>query len=614
MIAARSARTGQGGATLLEVLLVVAISALLIGPVSAWMLLVLREQPNQRDAMIGTATADLLRAEFPEDVSVAGAADDYQGAQAAGGRWDTWRQECAGAASSTGRPLAVLVSQAVEPVKVQYRVVTESGSGVGALWRVECEADTGVLISEKEVIDDVVDDPARTTVVCSSPTLANGNPDAPCRQIRLLVERDRGRPIELSATRRTDARSLEVDTQGNFLPAAKIRVIEQQWLGGGSQATRVTLSGADSSDPDGAPDGSDLTFRWEVPTGPEGSGAPVDNSRTGVTTQVDLPSAGDYWFRLTVTDARGASNTTYRRVAVANRNPVISLAVTPLTARAEVDTVNLDASGSTDPDGSIAAWSWALSSSDDPAQRATFSTPTVAFTLPTWSIGGLVIELTVTDNSGATAIATSFVEVLDPLAPPPDLDPGPGPGPDLDPEPVPGAPVASVQVTNGGGTSVTLDASGSQGSIVTWAWTLGLLAGTADGPVVTITYPGPGTYTARLSLTDDQGRVGRWTGQVVVPGVTPAPSNLRTVGNLLAWDPVPGARRYLVDVESVANGCARSLLNQVVSASESPSRPLGAALCTGLAASSRARVGTEGVAGGPISWSSWLDVTAAVSG
>lgn len=157
-------RAGQAGATLLEVLLVVAVSALLIGPVSAWMLLVLREQPNQRDAMVGTATADILRAYFPDDVAVAGAADDYDGAQATGGRWDTWRQECAGASTPSGRPLVVLVSQGVQPIKVQYTVVTEAGSGRGVLWRTECEADTGVLVEEQELLDDVVDDPTRTSV------------------------------------------------------------------------------------------------------------------------------------------------------------------------------------------------------------------------------------------------------------------------------------------------------------------------------------------------------------------------------------------------------------------------------------------------------------------
>jgi hypothetical protein len=397
-----------------------------------------------------------------------------------------------------------------------------------------------------------------------------------------------------------------VDTDGNFLPVAKIQVTAQEWMGPGSQATRVALSAAGSSDPDGASDGSDLTYRWELPTGPEGSGAPADSTRNGVSTEVVLPSAGDYWVRLTVTDAKGASNTTYRRITVANRNPVIALDVSPLSARALVDTVSLNASATTDPDGVVVGWSWVLSSATDPDQRRTFDTPSFSFPLPLWSVGGLVVELTVTDNSGATAVATSYVDVLDPTAPPPDPDPDP------DPEPEPGAPVASVVVSNGAGTSVMLDASGSQGSIVSWQWTLGLLAGAASGPVVSSTYPGPGTYTARLSLTDDQGRVGRWSGEVVVPGTTPAPSNLRTAGTSLVWDAVPGARRYLVDVEGTANGCARSLLNQVVSASASPSKALPSALCTGAGSTTRARVGSEGVTGGPITWSAWVDVTAAV--
>lgn len=606
---------GQAGYTLLEVILVVAVSVLLIGPLSAWMILVMREQPGQRDSMVATAQADLLRAYFPEDVAVAGAADDYQGSQPTGGVWDTWRQECAGGAAESGRPLAVLLSQAVDPVKVIYSVVA-SGDGSASLWRTECSANTGVVLEEQRLVDDVVDDAASTWATCSSAALANGDPDAPCRQLRLQVttRTDRPRAIELSATRRTDARSLEVDTTGNFLPVAKIQVVSQEWIGSGTHDTRIVLSAAGSSDPDGAPDGSGLTYRWEVPTGPEGSGAAADSSRTGPTAEVVLPTAGDYWIRLTVTDAKGASNTTYRKVTVTNRNPVIALDLNPLTVRAWVDTLTMDASGSSDPDGSVVAWSWVLSSANDSAQRATFSTPTATFGVPTWAIGGLSVELTVTDDSGATAVATSFVEVLDPLAPDPDPggDPGPGGG---DPQPVPGAPVASVLVSNGSGTTVTLDASASQGTnIVSWSWNLGLLAGTASGPVVTTTYPGPGTYVARLTLVDDQGRTGTWSAAVVVPGTAPAPANLRTLGSSLAWDAVPGARRYLVDFEGTSNGCARTLLNQIVAPSDAPTKALPSALCAGVDARMRARVGTEGVTGGPISWSAWIDVTTAVPG
>ena len=63
-----------------------------------------------------------------------------------------------------------------------------------------------------------------------------------------------------------------------------------------------------------------------------------------------------------------------------------------------------------------------------------FRSPSQVMTDPprageTFRIGGLVVELTVTDDSGAVSSATSYVEVLDPLAPDPDPDPDPGPGP-----------------------------------------------------------------------------------------------------------------------------------------------------------------------------------------
>ena len=88
---------------------------------TAWMVLVMREQPGQRDTMLTTAQAELVRGYFPEDVAVAGAADDYKGSQPTGGVWDTWRQECAGGAGQEGRPLMVLLAQSTDPVKIIVR-------------------------------------------------------------------------------------------------------------------------------------------------------------------------------------------------------------------------------------------------------------------------------------------------------------------------------------------------------------------------------------------------------------------------------------------------------------------------------------------------------------
>ncbi len=124
-----SRHRAQHGYTLLEVLLVVAISGLIIGPLFAWMLLTMRQQPVQRDGMIVSAQAGLLRGNFPRDVTVAGAARAYDptGALAdePGTEWSTWREPCIASAASGGpgvRHLAVLISQGESRVKTIYSV------------------------------------------------------------------------------------------------------------------------------------------------------------------------------------------------------------------------------------------------------------------------------------------------------------------------------------------------------------------------------------------------------------------------------------------------------------------------------------------------------------
>lgn len=599
-------RTGQSGYTLLELILVLALTVLIIAPLTTWTVLVLRQQPVQRDTMLQTARTDLLRATFPDDVVVAGAADDYQGAQAPGGNWDTWRQACVGSAAGGGRQLVVLLSQAAEPVKVIYTVADPPEGGPSSLWRSECAASSGEMITERQVLTGVVDDPATTRVGCSSPTLANGDPDAPCRQVRLLVETERGRNIDLSATRRTDSRSLVVDLTGNFLPVARIDVLSQQLVGAGTQATQVELSAAGSRDPDGAPDGSDLTYSWELPTGPEGSGAPIDTSQTSVAPTLILPSAGDYWIRLTVTDSAGGSTSTYQLVRVSNRNPVVSLVLDRLSARATVDPVTLDASASHDPDGSITTFNWVVTSALDPSHQSTHTGAVLTFVPEPWAVGGLSIELTVIDDDGDSSTAVSYLEVL-----PSD---GTGPIDPTDPtDPttttVPGSPVAAATLVAQSSTTASFDATGSTGDIVSYQWNLGLLAGTATGQTGVATFPGPGTYSVRLVVTDAQGRSGTWNGLVVLPGAPEPPANVRAEGTVLRWNPRAGARRYLVDIESTSNGCAMSLLNQAVAATENPSYGLPSALCVGAGTRTTARVGVEAAQGGPVSWSPPIDVT-----
>lgn len=596
-------RAGQGGFTLLELLLVLGISGLLIGPIAAWTILVMRQNPVQRDGMIATAQADLVRAYFPEDVAVAGAADDYKGSQPSNADWNTWRTECTSGVGATGRPLTVLITQSFEPVKIIYSVAESRDGGAAvpgesSLWRSECKANTGELLNESQLIRNVIDDTTRTTATCSSPTLANGDPDKPCRRIGLRITTDeREGRIDLSATRRLDARSLEVDATGNFLPQASIREVSRTFVGSGSAAVSVRFTGADSSDVE---DGSNLSYAWELPTAPAASGGGVQ-SASGVEVTHTFPVTGVYWVRLTVTDSAGGSKQTYAKVELKNRNPIVVLNASPSSAVATQTTLNLSAAGSTDPDGSITSYQWRLTNESTGPNVATFPGATASFPVPTWAIGTLLVELTVTDNEGATSTLTTSVQVADPASPPPDPDPGPGPDPD------PTAPSASFAGSHVGGTTMALDAGASTGNIVAWNWNLGLLAGTATGAQISPTFPGPGQYTVVLTVVDDQNRTASATRLVIVPGQIAPPDNPRLSGSTFVWDPRPGARRYLVDMESNGDGCTHSVLNQNVDASATPSWPLLSAMCPGGTA--RVRVGAEGEAGSPVAWSGWIDVT-----
>jgi PKD repeat protein len=97
------------------------------------------------------------------------------------------------------------------------------------------------------------------------------------------------------------------------------------------------------------------------------------------------------------------------------------------------------------------------------------------------------------------------------------------------------APVANAVATPASGTaplSVTFDGTASSdpdGTIATYAWTFGD-GGTASGATASHTYQTAGSYTAQLTVADNQGATASSTLTIVVsPGATApsAPSNLR---------------------------------------------------------------------------------------
>jgi PKD repeat protein len=211
-----------------------------------------------------------------------------------------------------------------------------------------------------------------------------------------------------------------------------------------------------------------------------------------------------------------------------------------LTATASGLAVAADASGSTDTDGSIAAYAWDFGD-------GTTDSGTEAVVSHTYAAAGTyTVTLAVTDDDGATAEMTRTVEVAAP--------------------PANEIPVAAFTATASDLTA-ELDATASadaDGDLASYVWDFG--DGATDSgteAVVSHTYPAAGTYTVTLTVTDDDGAVATATERVTVtapvgPAVLAEDGFGRTVSGGLgtadqggAWTASAGGNR-----QSVAPGLA----------------------------------------------------------
>lgn len=161
-----------------------------------------------------------------------------------------------------------------------------------------------------------------------------------------------------------------------------------------SQLT-VSLSGSESSDSDG----SVASYRWDF-----GDGA----NTTGATVSHTYATDGTYIVTLTVTDDDGATASTTRQVTVTadppNQSPASVIATPSIVDR----TVTLSSAGSSDPDGTITAYSWDFG--DSTTGMGTSTTHAYA------ADGTYTVRLTVTDDDGATDEVTRDVTVTGPPA------------------------------------------------------------------------------------------------------------------------------------------------------------------------------------------------------
>jgi hypothetical protein len=227
----------------------------------------------------------------------------------------------------------------------------------------------------------------------------------------------------------------------------------------------VTLSGANSTDPDGQNDIA--SYQWEQTSGPSVTlSDPTVVAPTFTAPEVG-PDGASLVFRLTVRDKGGLSSTASCTVTVAwlNRPPVANAGSDQTVPEEQL--VQLDASASTDPDDGLASYSWrqteglAVTLSDAGAMKPTFIAPDVG-------TGGtaLVFELTVTDQHGLQAVDACIVNVSWVNAPP--------------------LANAGADQTVGERTPVTLDGSASSDpddGIATYQWTQ------VSGPPVALSDP-----------------------------------------------------------------------------------------------------------------------------
>jgi PKD repeat protein len=200
-------------------------------------------------------------------------------------------------------------------------------------------------------------------------------------------------------------------------------------------------------------------------------------------------AGGTYTVTLTVTDNQGATNSVSHSVTVTapNQPPVASFTKSCTNLACSFT------STSSDPDGSIASYSWTFGDGG----TSTVQNPSHTY----GAAGTYTVTLRVTDNQGATNTTSQSVTVTAPNQPP----------------------VAAFSSNCSGlGCSFTSTSSDPDGSIASYSWTFGD-GGTSTAQNPSHTYAAGGTYTVTLKVTDNQGATNTVSHSVTVTAPNTAP-------------------------------------------------------------------------------------------
>jgi len=265
----------------------------------------------------------------------------------------------------------------------------------------------------------------------------------------------------------------------------------------------VTLDGSQSLDPGG----TITSYGWTQLSGP--STATISNN-AAVSTTASGMIQGTYIFRLTVKDNLGATATASDTIWVnpPAPPPPVANAGPDQTIALPLDSVKLDGSLSSSPNGPILSYSWTQLSGPSTALMANSSAPSTEIT--GLIKGKYIFNLTIQDSKAATATASVTIWVLASASQPPVADAGPNQ-------------TITLPVN-----SATLDGSQSfsvGGTITSYSWSeqSGPSAATitnSSASLTGITSLLQGTYVFNLIVKDNKGAAD--TASVSISVIAPA--------------------------------------------------------------------------------------------
>lgn len=303
--------------TLVEVLLVVVISAIVVGPLMAWAVLSMRQESNVRELNTDTAGLGLANVYFPRDVANSSKALVLSSAQIAAG---VTLPDCTGGTNgsqASGSVKVALVTPAGRLIVYKTTAGPVTSPDGDVMWRRECPNDPTAVAPAGSGLPDGVGGSALLTSLlvteridqldssCPAPTAGATHDidDSLCWSVKLSAKlKDRAKPAVLQASRR-----INTDTAPGSPPMARLSYLPAM----PSTCSGLTVDASRSVDPF---DEGFTNFAWTVTKFNPATGLwepflslPSETSPTKTLPPATFTSKGDYRVELTVTAGSAAT-------------------------------------------------------------------------------------------------------------------------------------------------------------------------------------------------------------------------------------------------------------------------------------------------------------------